>query len=135
MVDISITPANVVKGADAVVATGIADATILAGQTLARDTDGSIKLYDSDNASSNIRTLIGIALHGASSGQPIAFQTAGSITIGGTVVQGTVYLGSDGAGGIRPAVDLNSGDFTSVVGIATSAAAIKLGILNGGVAF
>jgi len=97
--------------------------------------DGSIKLYDSDNASSNIRTLIGIALHGASSGQPIAFQTAGSITIGGTVVQGTVYLGSDGAGGIRPAVDLNSGDFTSVVGIATSAAAIKLGILNGGVAF
>jgi len=135
MVDISITSANVVKGADAVVATGIAGATILAGQTLARDTDGSIKLYDSDNASSNIRTLIGIALHGASSGQPIAFQTAGSITIGGTVVQGTVYLGSDGAGGIRPAVDLNSGDFTSVVGIATSAAAIKLGILNGGVAF
>jgi len=135
MVDISITPANVVKGTDAVVQSGIAGATILAGQSVARDVDGLIKLYDSDSASSNIRTLLGVALHGASANQPIQFQTGGNITIGGTVVTGTVYLGSDTAGGIRPAVDLNSGDFTSVLGIAISAAAIKIGIVNGGVAF
>jgi|SRR6185436_743581 len=135
MADISITPASVVKGADAVVGQGIAGATILAGQSVARDTDGLIKLYDSDSANSNIRTLLGVALHGASASQPIQFQTGGNITIGGTVVTGTVYLGSDTAGGIRPAVDLNSGDFTSVLGIAISAAAIKIGIVNGGVAF
>jgi hypothetical protein len=135
MAEVSITPANVVKGANATVQLGIAGATILAGQSVARDTDGTIKLCDCDSATAPLRTPVGIALNGASTGQPVNFQTAGDITIGGTLVQGTVYLASDVAGGLRPAVDLNSGDFTAVLGIAFSATVLRMGIVVGGSAF
>jgi hypothetical protein len=135
MVDVSITPGSVVKGSDATVAQGIAGVTILAGQVVSRDSDGTIKLCDADSATASLRVPIGIALNGGSIGQPISFQTAGSITVGGTLVTGTVYLSSDGPGGLRPAVDLNSGDFTAVMGIASSAAILKMGIVFGGSAF
>lgn len=135
MTDVSITPGSVVKGANATVAQGLAGATILAGQVVAKAADGSIQLCDVDSATAPLRSPIGIALNGGSIGQPISFQTAGLITAGGTLVQGTVYLASDAAGGIRPAVDLNSGDFTAVVGIAFSATVLQMGIVIGGSAF
>lgn len=135
MVDVSITPGNVVKGANATVIVGIASATILAGQIVCRAADGTIQLVDSDSATPANRTPLGIALNGGSTGQPINIQTAGDITIGGTLVQGTVYLASDGPGGLRPAVDLNSGDFTAVMGIAFSATVLRMGIVVGGSAF
>ncbi len=134
MADVSVTAGNVVAGSDAVIKHGVLGATVTAGQTVYLDTaDGRFKLYDADSATVLVHTLYGVALNGGSSGQPVAVQTGGSITIGGTVTQGLVYVGSDTPGGIMPAADLEAGDFTAILGVATSASVIKLGIVNSGV--
>ena len=129
MAAITITAANVVKGADAVVSNGIGGATITAGQTVYLDAaDGKFKLFDADSGTVAARSLVGIALNGCADGQPLAIQTGGDITIGGTVVKGTVYVGGATAGAINPAADLVSGWYVNIVGVATSASVVRLAI-------
>jgi hypothetical protein len=129
MADLSITAASVLKGTGAVTSNGTAGATITAGQTLYIDTSDSnkLKLFDA-NASATTSVLAGVALHGASSGQPISYQTAGPITIGATVALGTIYIGSATAGGIAPSSDLASGWYTNILGVATSTSVITINI-------
>ena len=133
MVDISVTAANVVKGTGAVTQNGTAGATITAGQSIYLDTvAGTLKLADADVVAS--AAAAGIALHGASLNQPLAYQSAGRITIGGTVVVGTVYVVSITAGGVAPLADIASGDFVTVLGIGVTTAIIALDIQVSGVA-
>ena len=133
MVDISVTAANVVKGSGAVTQNGTAGATITAGQSIYLDTvAGTLKLADADVVAS--AAAAGIALHGASLNQPLAYQSAGQITIGGTVVVGTVYVVSITAGGVAPLADIASGDFVTVLGIGVTTAIIALDIQVSGVA-
>jgi len=134
MADVTITAANVIKGANAVTEPGIAGATITAGQVVYKDTTDSnkFKLADSDNATAAIRTPYGIALNSASAGQPVVVQTGGLITIGGTLTAGTIYTASDTAGGLRPAVDNNSGDTITIIGVATSASVLNMNIFASG---
>lgn len=136
MADISITPGSVVAGTGATFEDGIAGATITAGQTVYKDASDSnkFKLYDADSGTAAARTLYGIALNGASSGQPLRVHRGGLITIGGAVLVGRVYVGSDTAGGIMPAADLEDGDYTTVVGVATTTGILKCSFLEGGVA-
>lgn len=136
MVDIVVTDANVVKGTGAKTRSGIAGVTITAGQTLYKDTsDGDkYKLYDADGATAIIRKLAGVALNGAAAGQPVTIQYEGNITIGSVTAAGTVYLGSDTAGGIRPNVDSNTGDYVTVLGIGISTTEIMMKIVESGVA-
>jgi hypothetical protein len=136
MADISIAAANVVRGTGAKIETGIAGATITAGQTVYKDTaDGDkYKPADADAGTATIRTTRGIALNGASNNQPLAIQVEGLITIGGTVAVGGVYVQSDTAGGIMPAADLESGDYVTVLGVGVSATQIDLQIHASGVA-
>ncbi|MBV9549301.1 MAG: hypothetical protein JO256_06465, partial [Alphaproteobacteria bacterium] len=47
---------------------------------------------------------------------------------------GTVYYLGDTAGGIIPVADLTTGDYPCTIGIAVSAAALKLGFNSAGVA-
>lgn len=135
MVDVTITAANVAKGTGAQVHYGTAGATITAGQVVYKDTsDGDkIKLADA-NLNVNAARAIGIALHGALAGQPIAYQAGGEITIGGTLVVGGIYVLSGTAGGIAPAADNVTGFFTCVLGVAKTAAILKLGLVSAGVA-
>jgi hypothetical protein len=130
MSDISITAANVAAGSDAVIERGTAGATITAGQVVYRDAaDSKYKLADSDNATAAIRNPIGIALHGASNGQPLAIQKSGDITIGGTLTAGTAYYLSSGTpGGIAPLADIASGDDPILLGLATSASVLRIDI-------
>jgi len=79
------------------------------------------------NGSAETAEVIGIALNAASLGQPLRVQTAGVISIGGTVVLATIYI-LGAAGGIAPAADLASGWYTSVIGVAISATQLRLGI-------
>jgi hypothetical protein len=132
VVDIVVTSANVIKGTGAKTRSGIAGTTITAGQTLYKDTSDSdkYKLYDSDGATAIVRKLAGVSLHGASAGQPITLQYEGNITIGATVAAGTVYLGSDTPGGIRPNVDSNSGDYITVLGVGISTTEIYMKIVE-----
>lgn len=138
MTDISITAANVLPGAGAAIAHGTAGTTITAGDCVYLDAalTGKWLLADSDAATAPARGQgrIGIALNGASDGQPIAVQTDGKITIGGTLVAGTVYVLSDEPGGICPQEDLGEGDYVTIVGVAESTSILALAFKYSGVA-
>lgn len=135
MTDISITAANVVAAAGSKAVSSTAGATITAGQVVYRDaTDGTYKLADCDSATAAVRSPTGIALHGASSGQPLQVLTSGEITIGGTMTAGVTYYLSPTPGGIAPIADVLSGDHTVIVGIATSATVLSVKFHESGVA-
>ena len=134
MADIIITAANVAAGAGASVINVTAGASITAGQAVYRDAaDGLYKLADA-NASQAAAAAVGIALHAAASGQPLAVLTGGNITIGATVAVGTIYVVSGTAGGIAPAADGVTGWFTTVLGVATTAGIIAVDVQVSGVA-
>tara|TARA_R110000868_G_scaffold32425_3_gene117959 strand:- start:1657 stop:2076 length:420 start_codon:yes stop_codon:yes gene_type:complete len=134
MVDITITAASVVPGSDAVKTSGIALSTITAGQVVYRDpTTLKFAPADTDSATAAIRDVFGIALNGAAANQPVSVQTSGTLTAGGTLLPGMTYVLSGTAGGFAPVADIANGDYTVVIGVATTAAILKLGILKSGV--
>lgn len=130
--DLTVTAANVAKSTGARTATGEAGATITAGQALYIASDGQLELADADVLAS--AAAVGIALHGASTGQPITYQTGGRITIGATTTVGQVYVVSTTAGGIAPYADLGTGDFPTILGMAPTTATIDIDIDALGVA-
>lgn len=141
MADLSITAGNVVAGSNASKELGVAGATITAGQVVYKDSaDGKFKLADANSATVAARTAYGIALNGASDGQPLQVQTSGDITIGATVTVGNVYVLSGTPGGIGvgggpgPASDLVSGWYTNVIGVGQTSAILTLRIFTAGVA-
>lgn len=134
MADISVTAANVLMGSNAATEQGIAGATITAGQVVYRDSsDQKYKLADTNGASAAIRTPRGIALNGASDGQPLMIQRSGDITIGATLTAGVTYYLSDTAGGIYPLADVSAGDYYTIIGIAKSTTVLALGFNYSGV--
>lgn len=132
MAAITITAANVAPVAGATIdKTKNAGATITAGQAVYLDTaTDTWKLADA-NLSAAASLVGGISLNGASSGQPLAVQTGGQITIGATLIKGTVYvLGATAAGDINPVEDLTTGWYRSVIGVAITTAIMALRIFN-----
>lgn len=127
MADISITPASVVAGSDAVTEQGTAGATITAGQTVYRDpTTRKYLLADSNSATAAARQARGVALNGAADGQPLTIQKGGDITIGATLTAGTAYYQSDTPGGICPLADVGSGEYVGLLGLAKSTTVLAL---------
>lgn len=135
MADLTITAANVLAGSGATKVAGTAGATITAGQAVYLDTsDNEYKLADCDHATAAVRAPAGLALNGASDGQPLTVLTGGPITIGATVTAGVAYYLSPTAGGICPVADVLSGDYPTILGIATSATVLDVKIHSAGVA-
>lgn len=135
MVDLVITAASVAASSDASTESGTLGATVTAGQALYKDpADNRWKLADNNGASALIRTPTGIALNGGASGQPVRVLTSGSITIGATMTPGVAYYLSDAPGGICPVADLLTGEYASIIGIATSATVLKVNFNASGVA-
>lgn len=135
MADLTVTAANVVSGAGAATRSGVAGATITAGQPLYQDGADAFSLKPAQADATDSDIVVGIALHGAADGQPITYQTGGVINLGATLTVGEVYvLSAAAAGGIAPVGDLTSGNFVSVIGVATTAALLQMGIINSGVA-
>lgn len=129
MAALSITAANVVAGSNAKKTTGVAGASITAGQAVYLDTaTGTLKLTDADGASALIRSCVGIALHAASANQPLTYQYEGLITIGATVAIGSAYFTSATAGGVAPVADNTTGVYPTFLGFATTAAILDLHI-------
>ena len=132
-VDLSITPASVTT-----TSTSFKDitagATITAGQAIYQDSTDNEKgkLADANDTSAKA-VVVGIALHGAASGQPLRIQTGGNITIGATVTVGKVYVLSETAGGIKPIDDIDMSDYVTVIGVGTTSAIIKMNITVSGV--
>jgi len=134
MADLSITAANVAPGTSVSKQEWTAGATITAGEAVYIDSSDSnkAKLAQSDGTSAEAEVK-GIALCGASSGQPVVIATNGTMDLGATLTLGTIYVLSQTAGKIAPTADLASGDYTSVIGVGTAADELTLAITNSGV--
>lgn len=131
MADLSITAANVAPGANARKETVTAGATITAGTPVYKDTADNDEYKASDADAAGTADSDGIALTGSSDGQPLVIQkSGGSINLGATLVVGQVYVVSTTAGGIAPYADLLSGDYVTILGVATSTSLLKLTIIN-----
>lgn len=129
MADLSITAANVVKGTGAVPdASKVAGETVTAGQTVYLKASDNRWWKSQADATSTEAAASGIALNGASAGQPLVVQTAGEITIGATVAVGGVYVVSATAGGIAPVADLASTNYLTVIGYGKTTAIIVMDV-------
>ena len=120
MADLSITAANVLWTSGTKV-TGVAGATITAGQPLYLDsTVNTLKLAQSDGTAAEA-DAVGIALHAAGSGQPVTYAGHGTtLNIGATTAKTTTYMVSATAGGIAPQADLVSTNKIVRLGYATA---------------
>jgi hypothetical protein len=128
MTDISITAANCVPVSGATIKYGTAGETITAGQVVyLQDSSGKWLKADNNSATAEVRGSGGvwIALTGSSLNQPIAVGR-GQITIGGTLTAGVAYYLSDTAGGICPVADLGSGEYSVLLGFATTTAILDV---------
>lgn len=135
MSDISVTATSVFAGSDATVENGTLGATVTAGQVLYKAAaTGTWKLADCNDASAEVRTPTGIALNGGASGQPVRVLRSGSLTLNPVLTAGVAYYLSGTAGGIRPVADNTTGDYPSLIGIATSTTVLKVGFSYSGVA-
>lgn len=130
MAAISITAADVVRGANARTQNADFGATVTQGQVVYTDSaDNKYKLADADSATAAARAPSGIALNAGSNGQPGTIQTQGDITIGATLTPGLPYfLSPDTPGGIALIADVAVGDDYVQIGIAKSASVLTIDI-------
>jgi hypothetical protein len=135
MADISVTAASVQRTDTTTVLAGIAGATITAGQQLYKDSSDGNALKPGIATSAAASAVVGIAAHGASDGQPIRYYGRGDVTFNAVLTAGEVYVASaSAAGGIAPVGDVTTGNFVTILGVATSTTNLKLGITASGVA-
>lgn len=135
-IDVSITPANVQHGTKAKLITGIAGEAIDQGEVLYRD--GSVSpavLKLAVNSSVATAKCVGFAQSAVAAGQPVTYSDDDpDYDPGGTVVVGTRYFVSNTAGKIAPDADIGSGEYVSLLGIATAADKLPINIINSGIA-
>ena len=109
-------------------------ATISAGQSVYLDSaDGEYKLAGaSASASAECK---GIAVTpGVDGGRGVIATGGDIILVGTTAAVGAVYVVSATAGGIAPEADLSSGEYVTVLGVASSATQLKIQLQASGVA-
>lgn len=133
MADLVITDTAVIAATGSDILEATAGATITAGQTIYLDSSdsNSAKLADAD-ASSATAACVGIALNGASDGQPVKYITYGNLTLNAVLTAGVIYVLSGTAGGIAPSADLGSGDNVVILGCASSTTVLKVKLWNTG---
>jgi hypothetical protein len=134
MADLTVTAASVLW-TSGTKQTGVAGATVTAGQAVYLDsTTSTLKLAQSDGTAAEA-DAVGIALHAAGSGQPLVYASQGAvINVGATTTKATTYVVATTAGGIAPQADLISTNKIVRLGYATDAAgAFVVDIRNTGV--
>ena len=132
MADLTITAANVAKGANSTTETGVAGEAIAQGEVVFKNASGEYVLSDADDT--DLDEVAGIALNAAEDGQPVEVLLPGSdITIGATLTAGLPYFLSATAGAIAPEADLTTGDRKILLGIAKSASVLFFRPIDSGV--
>lgn len=132
MADVSVTAAEVLPTSTTTFESGLAGETITAGQPLYKKSGDANALWKCDADTSAESDCVGIALGGGADGQRIVYATGGDIDPGFTAVVGEAYAVSTTAGNIAPVSDITTtGDFITILGIATSASNLKLNIFAG----
>lgn len=129
MADITVTPGSVIGYGARI--EGVAGGTITAGLLVQKNSEGEI-VSSSDDSATNA-AVVGMALNGASDGQPVSYQASGLVNPGGTVSVGKVYVASS-SGGIAPIDDVAGGEYITTIGIGTTTSLIKMSINASGVA-
>lgn len=109
---------------------GVLGGTVAAGMPVRLSSGAFIAATDASLAGAAVE---GIALSGGATGQPFTYQKAGNINLGATLAVGKVYVLST-AGAIAPVDDIAGSEFVTVLGIATTTALLKMGIVQSGVA-
>lgn len=133
MTDLVITAANVLEGTQARKQTKTAGASITQGQSVFVDSTDQLQPAQKD-VDAGTAAAVGIALGAAEAGQPVVFQSGGEMDVGATLVVGETYVVGAAGGGIAPIADVISTEFTTILGVATAAGVLKMGILQSGVA-
>lgn len=132
---ISQTAASVIPGSDAVRLTVTSGGTITAGMPVYKDASDSNKYKAARANALGTSVVAGIALNGASNGQPMTIQNSGDINLGATLIVGETYCLSDAvAGQIVPIGDLGSADYPVILGQAETASNLILDIQSAYVA-
>lgn len=133
MADLNPTVASVAYVSGTVIRDYNAGETITAGMAVylkSSNTKWMKMQCDGAAEESGVGVRTGIALHGSLDGQPLAVQETGVITIGDTVVVGTIYTVSAAAGKICPHADLVSTNKVTVLAIAITSANLNLAVKN-----
>lgn len=135
MADLSITAANVISASGSTTKQGTAGETITAGKAVYQSsTTKKWLLADSNSATAEVRQAVGMALNGASDGQPLMVHVKGDLTMGAVFTAGTAYYLSDTPGGICPVADVGSGEYVCLLGVAKSTTVLAVNIQYPGVA-
>lgn len=126
MSDLTITSTSVVN-VSSQTGNGIAGEAITAGQAVYLKSSDS-KLWKAQcDGTTEEGTPIGVALNGASVGQPVTYARGGGrINIGATTVKTTTYVLSATAGGVCPQADLLSTNKIVRIGHAIDTAGVLL---------
>ncbi|MDX0469453.1 hypothetical protein GOC67_27250 [Sinorhizobium medicae] len=129
MADLVLTPSAIIAGSNSAQEHGTAGETITAGKAVYKSaTTKKWMLADSNSATAAARQAGGIALNGASDGQPITVHKSGDLTVGAVLTAGeAVYLG-DAAGGLCPLADVGAGEYVCLIGLAKSATVLAVDI-------
>lgn len=109
---------------------GVLGGTVAAGMPVRLSSGTFVAATDASLAGAAVE---GIALTGGAVGQPFTYQKGGNINLGATLAIGKVYVLST-SGAIAPVDDIAGAEFVTVLGIATTAALMKMGIVQSGVA-
>lgn len=127
MADYTVTAADVQQTASAQVVGATAGATITAGQAVYKDSTDSNKIKLADCEVDPAYECVGIALNGASDGQPIDYVVRDiGFTPGFSGAIGDIVILSGTAGGLCPSTDLLAADYAVVIGVFTTTTTINM---------
>jgi len=134
MSDLSITTSSVIADPAASIDYGFMapGVSVTAGMTVYKDVANNV-ILPASNTSAVESEVVGIALHAAAGNQPIAYITAGDLTMTTTPALGvaSVYVLGNGTGTISPTLDLDNSTGTrygTVVGIGVATNKLRVGL-------
>lgn len=133
MADITVTAADVGLADTGVVTQTVQVAVaVTQGQVGYLDTtESKYRLADAD-LSSAAASAAGIFLTPAAIDGYAVIAMSGPVDVGATLTVGETYVASGTAGGIAPIADLATGDYVTLLGIATAAGKLQLDISASG---
>jgi len=133
MADLAITALNVAMHATAPSTSLVVyGEDVTHGQVVYRHTDGTHKLAKSGGTKAEA-AAVGIALTPGGANDSGIIAQKGSIDLGATLTVGEIYVLSETAGAIAPEADLVTGDYVTILGVASAADQLELNVNPTGV--
>lgn len=134
MADLTITAANVaIGGSDSQTKIVQVGEAVTHGEPLYRlSSDGKYYLGDADDAAKDDVSVL--ALTAAALDGYALVLTGGPVSFGAILTVGEIYVLSDTPGGIKPEGDLGSGDYVTILGVASTTSLLTWKVNASGIA-